>query len=46
MSSKIGPEKRGRNEDEIRHEMLPFFIFAAIPIVITIFLAWTFGPSH
>lgn len=46
MASKSGPEKKGQNEAEVQQEMLPFFIYAAIPIIITILIAWQFGPSH
>lgn len=29
----------------IRTELLPFAIFAAVPIIITLAIAFTFGPS-
>ncbi len=31
--------------DAVIKEMLPFFIYVSIPLAITIFIAWTFGPS-
>jgi len=32
-------------EQVIMKEMLPYFIFAALPIFLTIILAYVFGPS-
>jgi hypothetical protein len=32
-------------EKAIMKEMAPFFLYAAIPILFTIFIAWKFGPS-
>lgn len=32
-------------ERAVRSEMLPFFLYAAIPIIITITIALVFGPS-
>jgi len=29
----------------VRGEMSPFFIYAAIPVIITIIIAFVFGPS-
>lgn len=37
--------KGGEKEVAVRKEMLPFFIFAALPIILTIIIAFTFGPS-
>lgn len=37
------PEKKAKNHAEIRKEMLPFALYAAIPIFITICIALTFG---
>lgn len=36
-------EKKARNESEMTQEMLPFLWYAAIPILITITIAYTFG---
>ncbi len=38
----LGGEEK---EKAVRSEMLPFFIYAAIPILITITIAIVFGPS-
>ena len=32
-------------EVAVRKELMPFFIYAAIPILITIAIAYIFGPS-
>lgn len=37
--------KGAEKETAVRKEMLPFFIFAALPIILTILIAFTFGPS-
>ena len=29
----------------VQKEMTPFFIYAAIPVILTIIIAFTFGPS-
>ena len=29
----------------IMAELMPFFLFAALPIILTIIIAFTFGPS-
>lgn len=29
----------------VQKEMAPYFIFAAIPVIITIIIAFVFGPS-
>ena len=39
------PEKKAQNLEEIFNEMKPFAIYAAIPIILTIMLALTFGVS-
>ena len=39
-------EKKAKNGAEAFQEMIPFFFYAAIPLVITIALALVFGPSH
>lgn len=31
--------------DAVRHEMAPFFIYAAGPVILTIIIAFVFGPS-
>lgn len=38
-------EKKAKSESEIYKEIAPFFVYAAIPILITIAIAFTFGPS-
>lgn len=38
-------EIKARNEEEIAREMLPFAIYAAIPIIVTIAIAFTFGST-
>lgn len=38
-------EKKARNLEEAVKEMLPFIVYAAIPIFITICIALTFGVS-
>lgn len=37
--------KKEDKEVAVRNELLPFVIFAAIPIIITLIIAFTFGPS-
>ena len=39
---KLNPEQK---EAAVQKEILPYFILAAIPIIITIFIAKTFGPA-
>lgn len=29
----------------VRHEMAPFFLYAAAPVILTIIIAFVFGPS-
>lgn len=36
-------EKKAKNEKEAVQEMLPFLLYTAIPILITITIALTFG---
>ena len=38
-------EKKAKNLDETIKEMLPFAVYAAIPIIITIMIAFTFGTK-
>lgn len=38
-------EKKAQNLKEIFEEMKPFAIYAAVPIILTILLAITFGVS-
>ena len=38
-------EKKAQNLEEIFQEMIPFVLYAAIPIIITICVAFTFGVS-
>ena len=38
-------EPKGKNLKEITHEMLPFAVYAAIPIIITIVIAYFFGST-
>jgi hypothetical protein len=37
------PEKKAQNEQELFQEMFPFLIYAAIPIAITLAIAFTLG---
>lgn len=39
-------DKKNGTPPAIIQEMLPFAIYAAIPIIITIFIAFTFGSLH
>lgn len=39
-------EIKAKNAEESFKEMLPFFVYAAIPLAITIILALTFGPPY
>lgn len=34
-----------KKQDAIMKEMMPFFIMAAFPIILTILIAYCFGPS-
>lgn len=36
---------KDQKEIAVRNEMMPFFMYAAIPIIITIIIAIVFGPS-
>jgi hypothetical protein len=36
---------RAAQDDAIMKEMMPYFLYAALPIIFTIFIAWKFGPS-
>jgi hypothetical protein len=38
-------EKKAKNLDETIKEMLPFAVYTAIPIIITIMIAFTFGTK-
>lgn len=46
MGYEKSTEKKAKNAAEAFQEMIPFFFYAAIPLVITIIIALTFGPSH
>lgn len=46
MGYEKSTEKKAKNGAEAFQEMIPFFFYAAIPLVITIIIALTFGPSH
>ncbi|MBL7544923.1 MAG: hypothetical protein JNL11_13985 [Bdellovibrionaceae bacterium] len=39
-------EKKGKNESEIAGEMMPFVVYAAIPLFITIVIALMYGPPY
>ena len=39
------PEKKAQNLEEAVKEMLPFLVYTAIPILITITIAFTFGTK-
>ena len=34
-----------QKEKAVMQEMMPFFVYAAIPIIITLIIAKVFGPS-
>lgn len=34
-----------QKEKMMMKEMMPYFIYAALPVLFTIFIAWKFGPS-
>ncbi len=36
---------KDQKETAVRSEMLPFFLYAALPILLTIAIAFIFGPS-
>ena len=38
-------EKKAQNLDEMFQEMRPFALYAAVPIILTIIIALTFGVS-
>ncbi|MBX3017537.1 MAG: hypothetical protein KF767_06600 [Bdellovibrionaceae bacterium] len=38
-------EIKARNADEAAREMLPFAIYAAIPIIVTIIVAFSLGST-
>lgn len=39
-------EIKAKTSEQIFKEMMPFVIYAAIPLAITIILALTFGPPY
>ncbi len=39
-------EIKAQNESEIIREMLPFALYAAVPILLTILIAFTFGNTQ
>jgi len=39
-------EIKSKNPEQTFKEMLPFLVYAAIPLAITIILALTFGPPY
>lgn len=39
------PEPKAQNLSEVVKEMLPFAIYAAVPIIITITIAFVFGTT-
>ena len=46
MGFEQSTEKKAKNEAEAFQEMLPFFFYTAVPLIITIIIALVFGPSH
>lgn len=46
MGYEKSTEKKAKNGAEAFQEMMPFFLYAAIPLAITIALALTFGPPY
>lgn len=43
MSNEVEP--KAKNLSEVVREMAPFAIYAAIPVIITILIAFTFGTT-
>lgn len=43
--SKPQHDPRAEEKEMVMKEMMPYLLYAAIPIIITIFLAYTFGPT-
>lgn len=39
-------EKKAQNDNEIFQEMMPFLLYAAIPILITLTIAFTLGQRQ
>lgn len=39
-------EKKSKNLAETFHEMLPFLLYAAVPIIVTITIACVFGQAE
>ena len=39
-------ETKAKTDQEVVKEILPFFLYAAIPIAIIITIAFVFGPSY
>ncbi len=46
MGYEKSTEKKAKNGKEVFQEMIPFLFYAAVPLIITVILALTFGPSH
>lgn len=47
MQEQLPPsEKKAQNDSEIFNEMMPFLIYAAIPILITLTIAFTIGQRQ
>lgn len=46
MGYENSTEKKAKNGEEAFQEMMPFLFYAAIPLIITIIIALTFGPSY
>lgn len=39
-------EVKAKNESEVIQEMLPFALYAALPILLTILIAYTMGSTQ
>ena len=46
VTKKYDSERKGQNEKEIALEMLPFMLYTALPLIVTFYIAWKFGPSY
>lgn len=38
-------KEQAEKERMTMQEMMPYFLYAALPVIFTIIIAWKFGPS-
>lgn len=38
--------KQQAEDKRIAKEMMPYFIWAALPVLLIVFIAWKWGPSY